>query len=173
MHRTRIERATNRRLAGVALVAALLAPGPSGAAITAPALELVRVQVVRAASGVWIRLDGSFPLGDLVQQPLEMQVVVREEIGTRFVRWDLPRGAFEGTSAALADGFAAEDIEAVEAASQPTRNARLLELASGRIELLLPSSFPAGPSQVHLYLVYRGEPLLSNPLQFEIPGAQP
>ena len=157
-----------------ALAGALSVVAAAQAAITAPALELVRAQAVRATSGIWLRLDGTFPLGDLVQQPLEMEVLIRE-VGAsgRFVRFVLPVGGFEGTSPALADGFSSADVDAVAAASQPSQAARLLELASGRIEVRLPATFPTGPAEAHLYLVYRGEPLLSNPLPFEIAGGTP
>lgn len=167
--RSRLTRA--RAALALALVAA--AAG-AHAAITAPALELIRIQAVRATSGVWLRIDGSFPLGDLVQQPLELQVLVREsQASARFVRFDLPRRAYAGESAALADGFQPEDIGPLEAASQREPAARLLEVASGRIELLLPPSFPGGTAEAHLYLVYRGEPLLSNAFSFDVPGALP
>jgi hypothetical protein len=169
-----MRRIRSRALALAAIGALSLPLDASRAAITAPALELIRIQAARGASGVWLRIDGSFPLGDLVQQPRELQVLVREsQESARFVRFYLPRRGYAGESAALLDGFDAEDIAAVAAASQPEPGARLLEIASGRIELLLPATFPSGEAEAHLYLVYRGEPLLSNPLEFTIEGAQP
>lgn len=161
-------------LVGLVGAAAFVASGPSGAAITAPALELVRAQAVRAPSGIWLRLDGTFPLGDLVQQPLEMEILIRQRNGgPDFVRFVLPSGGFAGATPVLADGFTAEDVDAVAAASLASPTARLLELASGRIEVRLPGSFPPGEAEAHLYLVYRGEPLLSNPFPFVIPDATP
>jgi hypothetical protein len=46
---------------------------------------------------------------------------------------------------------------------------RLIAFEPGRIELLLPASFPAGAAEAQLLLIYRGEPILSNPLPFTIP----
>jgi hypothetical protein len=153
------------------LVLATAAAAP--AAITAPALELIRVQAARTGAGVLVRLDGTFPEGDLVQQSLEIQILLREtRTGDYFVRIDLPTGGYEGESDALRDGLDAGDVAAVIAASVPSAAARLLVLAPGRIEVLLPSSFPAGAAEAQLFLIYRGEPLLSNPVGFEI-GAQP
>ncbi len=161
----------------VAIGAALsLVPWPLlvSAAITAPALELVRVQAARAPSGVWARFDGSFPTDDLIQSPLEIQVLVRSlASGAQFVRFELSVGEFEGSSVALLDGFDLEDIDGVIAASQPSATARLLGLASNRIEVLLPPSFPAGEAEAQLFLLYRGERLLSNPMSFVVPEAQP
>jgi hypothetical protein len=175
MQQRRTHRRRDRAIAwSGALAGALALVSAAHGAITAPALELVRAQAVRASSGIWLRLDGTFPLGDLVQQPLELEVLIREAGASgRFVRFVLPVGGFEGSSPALADGFGAADVDAVAAASQPSQAARLLELASGRIEVRLPSAFPSGPAEAHLYLVYRGEPLLSNPLPFEIAGGTP
>lgn len=154
----------------------LMAPPPflAGAAITAPALELVQVQTARAPSGVWARFDGSFPTDDLVQSPLEIQILVRNLAnGAQFVRFELSVGEFEGNTDALLDGLSVEDIDAVLAASQPSAAARVLGLASNRIEVLLPPSFPAGAAEAQLFLLYRGERLLSNPLAFVVPEVQP
>ena len=156
--------------------ALLMAPSPflAGAAITAPALELVQVQTARGPSGVWARFDGSFPTEDLIQSPLEIQILVRNLAnGAQFVRYELSVGEFEGSSDSLLDGFTVEDIDAVLAASQPSAAARLLGLASNRIEVLLPAAFPAGAAEAQLFLLYRGERLLSNPMSFVVPEAQP
>ena len=151
-----------------------LLPLVASAAITAPALELVQVQTARAPSGVWARFDGSFPTDDLIQSPLEIQILVRNlATGAQFVRFELSVGEFEGSSDTLLDGFDLEDIDAVLAASQPSAAARLLGLASNRIEVLLPPSFPAGLAEAQLFLLYRGERLLSNPASFVVPEAQP
>ena len=152
-----------------------LLPLLASAAITAPALELVQVQTARAPSGVWARFDGSFPTEDLIQSPLEIQILVRNlASGAQFVRFELAVGEFEGSSDTLLDGFGLEDIDAVLAASQPSAAApRLLGLASNRIEVLLPPSFPAGLAEAQLFLLYRGERLLSNPISFVVPEAQP
>ncbi len=163
------------RAAGIAaLVSGSLAPHASTAAITAPALDLVRVQADRAPSGVWARFDGSFPTEDLVQSPLEIQILIRNLASAdRFVRFELSVGAFEGSSEALLDGFEIGDIDAVIAASRPISSARLLALATNRIEVLLPPEFPSGPAEAQLFLLYRGERLLSNPMSFVVPGVQP
>ena len=151
-----------------------LLPLVASAAITAPALELVQVQTARAPSGVWARFDGSFPTEDLIQSPLEIQILVRNlASGAQFVRFELAVGEFEGSSDTLLDGFGLEDIDAVLAASQPSAAARLLGLAPNRIEVLLPPSFPGGAAEAQLFLLYRGERLLSNPLSFTVPEEQP
>lgn len=164
-----------RALAHGLLLAALATcfAAPARAAITAPALEVIAVQATRAPSGVFVRVDGSFPQGDLVQQRLEIQVLFWTPETGAFTRFDLPVGAFEGNTPLLQDDFAAGEIDALVAASSRTRRPRMLLLAPGRIEVLLPASFAAGEARVQLYLIYRGEPILSNPVQFEIPVVTP
>lgn len=164
------------RNAAFGVVALLLSPlpSPARAAITAPALEIVQVQTARAPSGVWARFDGSFPTEDLVQSPLAIQILVRSLAkGADFIRFELSVGVFEGTSDTLLDGLSVGDIDSVVAASRPSTTARLLGLASNRIEVLLPPEFPAGAAEAQLFLLYRGERLLSNPMSFVVPEAQP
>jgi hypothetical protein len=163
-----------RRAAIAAALSALPMPLLASAAITAPALELVRIQTARAPSGVWARFDGSFPTEDLIQSPLEIQILVRSlATGAQFFRFELSVGVFEGSSDALLDGFGAEDFDAILAASRPSASARLVGLAPNRIEVVLPPSFPAGEAEAQLFLLYRGERLLSNPMEFVVPEAQP
>ena len=154
----------------------LLVPLPflANAAITAPALELVQIQTARGPSGVWARFDGSFPTEDLIQSPLEIQILVWHPAnGPQFVRFELSVGEFEGSTDTLLDGFDLEDIDAVLATSQPSASARVLGMASNRIEVLLPPSFPAGPAEAQLFLLYRDERLLSNPMSFVVPEELP
>ena len=166
-----LRRALAHPLRFVALAACLAAP--ARAAITAPALEVIEVRATRAPSGVFVRVDGSFPQGDLVQQRLEIQVLFWTPASGAFTRFDLPVGAFEGSTPALQDDFIAAEIDAIVAASSRSRRPRMLLLAPGRIEVLLPAAFAAGEARVQLYLIYRGEPILSNPVQFQIPAVAP
>lgn len=166
-----LRRALSHALPLAALAACLA--GPVHAAITAPALEVIEVQATRVPSGVFVRVAGTFPQGDLVQQRIEIQVLLWTPATGAFTRFDLPVGAFEGTAPALLGDFSPDEIGPVAAASSRSRRPQVLLLAPGRIEVLLPAAFAAGEARVQLYLVYRGEPILSNPVQFEIPGDPP
>ena len=141
--------------------------------MTAPPLVVTSVEATPTPAGTLLRLDGEFPQADLVQQPLEIQVLVYEKDGERFLRYELPRGGFSGAEPALADGLDASEVEALLAASVAEPRLRLLLLAPGRIELLLPAGFAPGEAEAQLFLVYRGEPLLSNSISVAIPGSQP
>jgi hypothetical protein len=176
MQATQLWRSRPREIARIVVGAASLALASaweSGAAITAPLLEIAEVATQRAPSGLLLRIAGAFPQGDFVQSPLEIHVLVREREGAnRFVRYELAVGAFEGSASALEDGFGAEDIDAVLAASQRSVRPRVLLLAPGSLELLVPGDYE-GPAEAQLFMIYRGDPLLSNPVGFDFPEQQP
>ncbi len=147
---------------------------PVAAAITAPPLALSAAHATPTPVGTLLRVEGTFPQPDLVQQPLEIQLLVRNTAsGGRFLRYELPVGGFGGIEPLLADGLQGTEIGALLSASSAEPDLRLLLLAPDRIELLLPSDFPSGPAVAQLFLIYRGEPLLSNPVSLEIPGLAP
>ena len=50
---------------------------------------------------------------------------------------------------------------------------RLLLLVEDRMELQLPTSFPAGPAEALLYVMYEGMPVLSNAVPLQIPENSP
>ena len=146
----------------------------SDAAITAPALSLDHAEATRGESGVLLRLEGSFPQADLVQESRPLQVLVRETtVGAGFVRFDLPGVAYEGAEPALVDGLTPEGVAAILEQTTPSSGARLLLLDRGRVDLLLPAGFPSGPAEAHIFMIYRGDTLLSNPLRFDVEQAQP
>ena len=53
------------------------------------------------------------------------------------------------------------------------KDARLLAVGADRLEVLLPPSFPAGEAEAVLFMIYKGETVLSNPLPFSIEEIQP
>lgn len=146
----------------------------SEAAITAPALALDRAEATRGESGVLVRLEGTFSQADLVQESIPLQILVREmATGTGFVRFDLPGGAYEGVEPILAGRLDAAGVAAVLEQTTPSPGARLLLLDTDRVDLLLPSEFPSGPAEVTLFLIYRGDTLISNTLSFDIEELAP
>lgn len=161
------------RLVVGSLLAGLLFVSPAFSAFTAPDLVLNAVEATPSPIGALIRLEVDLPQPDLVQVPLAIQVLVRERTtGSSYVRYELGGGGFSGDDAALVDGLGLDEIDALLANSLPQPSLRLLALQPGRIELLLPSEFPAGPAEAQLFLIYRGAPLLSNAIQFTIEGAE-
>ncbi|MBW2395697.1 MAG: hypothetical protein JRG95_15665 [Deltaproteobacteria bacterium] len=135
--------------------------GPSAnAAPTDPVMVLAEGE----RSARWIGVTGEFPAEGLVQAPIGVQVLVRDlTSGTRFVRFELGVGAFEGNDALLADGL--DPLEAVVIASAGSSvSAPVLFIGPARLELLLPSGFPAGQVEVQLFAIDATGAVLSNPL---------
>lgn len=157
-----------RALLALLLVAAW--PGPASiASPTAPALELSRADATRGRVGVLVRVEGVFPDADLLQQAYELQLFVRETTsGTRFVCVSLPNGVLVGEADALANGLDEESVWEMMEAARPSAEGRVLLLAPGRIEALLPPSFPSGPAEATLFVIYQGDPVFSNPVRFAI-----
>jgi hypothetical protein len=172
-----VESEARRRRAWILACAAVwLGLAPAGvtsreawAAITAPALALYSVDALAGASGTLVRLRGAVPDADLVQQAIEIHVLVRElRTGSRFVAFSLPFGAFEGNDPNLVGGVDADAVFSLLEVMRPSAEARILELSSSRVEIQLPRSFPPGPAEAVLFLVYEGEPILSNPVVFVV-----
>jgi len=157
-----------------ALLLVLAWPDPEPhASPTAPALALSRADATRGQVGVLVRVEGVFPDADLLQQPYQMQLFVREGArGTRFLCFALPRGVLAGETAAIANGLDEDSVWDMMAAARPIDEGGLLQLAPGRIEILLPASFPSGPAEATLFVIYQGAPVFSNPLPFSIPDAE-
>jgi hypothetical protein len=161
--------------ATLALGIALGGPvAPAGAAMTAPALSLSSARATTADGGVLLRVEGEIATRDLVQHALAIHVLVRPlDAGGRFLTFELPTGAFEGADPGAAGPVDAAVVETVLSVMAPAADARLLEIGPHRIDLLLPASFPAGPAEAVLFMVYEGDVLLSNPVAFSIEGGQP
>jgi hypothetical protein len=150
------------------LVAAVALPGLAVAAITAPELTLERADATRGGSGVLLRLAGSIPQADLVQHPLEIQVLVRGQGSPSYLRFELPGGVFAGHEPSLGGALEAAALPGLVSGSAPAPGPGVLLLAPDRVELMLPSTFPSGPAEAHLFLIYHGEPILSNPAHFVV-----
>ncbi len=156
------------------LLAIFGASVPAGAISTDPILILTRVTADVGASNRIVRLEGVLPAEDLVQLPFPLHVLVREtQLGTGYVRYDLSGGAVSGSSATLIDGLDPGDVAALVLEGSPGPDARVVLLARGRIEVLLPDAFPSGPAEAVLFTIHEGEAILSNPVSFEIEAAAP
>jgi hypothetical protein len=154
--------------------AALLALAATArAADTAPILSLSAAEALRGNAGILVRVDGSYPLDDMVQTPMAVQLLIRELDGNDFVRFELSTGAFEGNLESLATGLDAVNVFELLALTEPSPGARLMALRPGRIEVLLPSDFPAGPAEAQLFFLYNGDPVFSNPIGLTLPGMTP
>lgn len=153
-------------LRAVSVLALLLATGDVRATQTDPVLEIAAVVAVTSTAGTALRIDATFPAEDLVQQAVPVQVLVRETGGggTRYVRFPLGAVAVTGDAPSLADGLDAADVAGLLASGTPLTGARVLHMSPGRIEVWLPAGFALGAAELSLFVVYEGDPLLSNPV---------
>lgn len=136
---------------------------------TDPVLEVVRAIRSDAAAGQLVQIDATFPADDLVQRLVPLQILVRDTggDGTHYLRVALGEGVFEGDAAALADGLDAGDVAPLLGEGAPLASARVLHMGTGRIELWIPHAFPLANAEIQLFIVYEGDPILSNPAPIE------
>ena len=149
------------------LVLGASAPVATGTG-TDPTLALSAVVVEVGTTTRAVRLTGEFPADDLVQLAWPLQVLIHEAGGPRYVRYDLSDAAFSGLAPGLADGLDSTEAMVLLVEGAPSPDARVLFLGAGRIELLLPASFPSGGAVVQMFVLDEGEPILSNPLPFDV-----
>lgn len=158
---------TRHPLALRCLLAAALLLGTSDARATQtdPVLEILAVSAVTSHAGTTLQLDANFPAADLVQESVLVHVLVRDltGAGTRYARFPLGGAAVGGVAPALADGLDPADVAGLLASGTPLAGARVLQISPGRIEVWLPADFALGAAEVSLFVVYEGDPLLSNP----------
>jgi hypothetical protein len=152
----------------------LLEPALLLASITDPDLFL---QDARASSGSArssVQLTGMFPEAALVQIAYPLQVLIHDA-NDFYVRYDLPNGASQGNSALLQGGLTpSEAILLLSEAGTPAPDAQVIFVGAGRIEVLLPTSFPIGDAQAQLFFVDAEEDaVVSNPLSLVIPALVP
>ena len=141
---------------------------------TEPTLLLMRAASAAGTSARVIRLEGILPVEDLVQLAFPIHVLVREtRFGTAYVRYDLSSGAVTGSADALADGFDPEDLVDLVGGGTAAPDARVVLLGRDRIELRLPDSFPSGSAEAILFSLYKGAPIFSNSIGFEIEAIAP
>jgi hypothetical protein len=90
--------------------------------------------------------------------------------GSLFVRFAVGGGVIEGTSAAVANGVTAGELEALlqqgAPAAWPARVARLLP---DSVSVVLPPSFAAGPAVALLYARHESESFVSNAIPVVLP----
>lgn len=167
----------SRRLAiAILAVVAVCAPNPrAGATQTDPALEIARALGVETTGGTLVQLDAIFPADDMLQQPVPVQVLIRDLAGggSLYARIALGGVVVSGVDPALADGLDPEDVAPLLASGTPLAGARVLYVAPGRVEFVLPSNFPITSAEVQIFLVYEGDPILSNPAPLVVDGATP
>ncbi len=162
----------------IAILAALAVcvPNPRAwATQTDPVLEITSARGIATSSGTLVQLDATFPADDMLQQFVPVQVLIRDLAsgGSHYVRIALGDAAVSGVDPALADGLDPGDVAALLASGTPLAGARLLFVAPGRVEFVLPSDFPIAAAEVQIFLVYQGDPLLSNPAPLVVEGATP
>ncbi len=159
---------------GLRPLAALLAVCVSASVATGtgwnPTLALSDVVAEVGSTARSVRLSGEFPADDLVQLRYPVQILIRETgVGAHYVRYDLSAGAVTGVAPELADGLDATEALALLAMGTPSPDARVSFLAEGRIEVLLPASFPSGAAEAQLYVIEEGQTILSNSIPFDLP----
>jgi hypothetical protein len=158
------------RIACAGALLALLGVADATATLTAPALFLRSVDATTADAGTLVRLEGSFPFGDIVQEPYDLQVFVRK-VGPegRFLWFPIRGTPLRGETPAVAGGLDEGSVWAMMLWAVPSESGRLLHVSEGRIEVQLPRSFGAGPAEAQLFVLYRGTPIFSNSLRFDVP----
>ena len=149
-----------------------VATGIAFAAGTAPPLVIEKAEATRGTTFTWLRLEGTFPSGDLVQQAYPLEILVREVGGTDgFVWFTPPQPARSGH--AFFTGFAPEWIAAVGLAASADAGARVLHFGPSSLELQLGPGFAASEGEAVFVVHYDGVPVFSNPMQFVIEEAAP
>lgn len=165
---------SQRRSWALGLAAALLcaaAGDHAGATITDPALALSRAAVTSGATARLVHLEGALPDEDLVQLAYPLQLLIWS--GANYVRYETGGEPVEGQAPQLADGLDPDEAIALLGHGAPSAGARIAFLGPGRIDVLLPATFPPGEAQAQLFVVEGADVLLSNPIPFAVPGEQP
>jgi hypothetical protein len=171
---TTMQRSRSLAIAILAVVA-VCAPNPRARATqTDPVLVITRALGVATAGGTLVQLDATFPADDMLQQDVPVQILVRDLAsgGTQYVRVALGGTVVSGVASGLADGLDPVDVPALLASGTPLAGARVLYVAPGRVEFVLPPGISAASAEVQIFLVYEGDPLLSNPAPL-LDGATP
>ena len=137
-----------------------------------PALHISAVDSQSGSKHRLIRLTGTFPYDDLIQQPYPLQVFVREAEGEKYVCFSVPWGTMMGKHEAFQDGLQVEDVPLIAANAKPDDGGRILHVGPRLIRVQLPKDFPAGPAEATLFVMYRDEPIFSNTVPFEIEEAK-
>lgn len=168
-----------RRLTSTSLVLVLAAGGLASprarATQTDPVLEIASARAVIGDAGTLVQIDAVFPAADLVQRAVPLQVLVRDlASGTHYARFAVgDSSVVAGDAASLANGLDPGDVAGLLASGAPLPGARLLAMGTDRLELLLPPGFDATSAEVQLFIVYEGDPILSNPAPLASEGAIP
>jgi len=155
------------RAARIAVLAAafILLAWPAASTPTDPTLAIAEAASHGDGGPRLLRIDGSFQALDLVQLAWPLQILVRETTaGTSYVRYDLVTGPLTGNAPGLADGLDPADVPGLLASGSPSPDGAVVFLGLTRLEVLLPTAFPAGPAEVQLFVVDEGEAVLSNPV---------
>lgn len=160
---------TSILITAVLVLSGLLAPAPSGAGGSAPALSIASATSVAAANGArTLVVSGSFNFDDLVQFAFPAGVIVTQ--GSRFVRYDVSGAIVEGTSSLVADGVADTEVPSLVAArGAAVAPASIVQLRQQRFMVVLPADFDAGLCSVILYAVLESDPFVSNTVQVNLP----
>jgi len=144
------------------------------ASITDPILFL---EIAHASSGLTrssVQLTGSFPESALVELAYPLQVLIHGAgPGDVYVRYDLSNGAWQGSSSLLRGGLSPAEATLLVSEGTSAPDARVLFVGAGRIEVLLPASFPIGDAEAFLFFVDGGGAVVSNPLSLVIPPHVP
>jgi hypothetical protein len=162
-----------RAVTGFAVVvAAICVASNSSGTGTDPALALWRVTSEVGDSSRTVRLEGDFPADDLIQLAYPLQVLIRDTGRSAvYVRFDLAAGAvgaLVGVAPELTDGLDAVEAVALLAQGTPNEEAEVLFVGPGRIDVLLPSDFPAGQAEAQLFVLEGDSIVLSNPFPFAV-----
>ena len=151
----------------------VLEPALLLASITDPDLFLHDARASSGSARSSVQLTGMFPEAALVQIAYPLQVLIYDA-NDFYVRYDLPNGASQGSSDLLQGGLTpSEAILLSSEAGTPAPEAQVLFVGAGRIEVLLPPSFPIGDAQALLFFVDAHGAVVSNPLSLVIPALVP
>ena len=178
VHRHGTKLAPMHRLAATLLLALLLTliatdgPRRVHAAGTAPPLSIRHAEATKGATHTWLRLEGTFPSGDLVQQPYPLQIIVREIGSDDDFVWFAPPGATR-TGRTGFTSLGPSWIEALEASAAEDPSSRILHFGPESIEVQLGPGFAASEGEAVFLVVYQGGPVFSNRFRFEVEETTP
>ena len=154
-----------RVLLAVVLILATSRLLQAGATTPTLALSSATASVVEPGNRL-VRFEAAYDYSNAVQADYDLELIVFQ--GKQFARYPVSGPVRVGSSAALADGLAASDLPALDAASTPApADVRVVEIGPTAITVRVPL-FAGGATAVLVATVDEGI-VLSNPLAFVLP----
>jgi hypothetical protein len=139
------------------------------AGATTPTLVLASGTATVSSSGVRVvRFEAAYDYSNAVQADYDLEVIVFQN--QTFARYPVSGPVRVGSTPAVADGLAATDLPALDAAGSPAPSSvRVVALGPAEITVALPDTFSAAAATAALVATVDEGTVLSNPLGFVLP----